>query len=134
MAVALGEIRNKSEWTPIRKDLCPEKKLFKWAADREFLHIDNCVEGRKLDNDLEVLRRRLTTFRNTHSDMAVRDACSALLQYIETEDMRRYTPKQIFSEVEALRRTLALRMKHPEVKILETIAEIQELLFNDEMF
>ena len=66
--------------------------------------------------------------------MAVRDACSALLQYIETEDLRRYTPKQIFSEVEALRRTLALRMKHPEVKILETIAEIQELLFNDEMF
>lgn len=134
VAVSLGEVVVKSEWTPIRKDLCPEKKLFKWAADREFLHIDNCVEGRKPENDLEVLRRRLTTFRNTHSDMAVRDACSALLQYIETEDMRRYTPKQIFSEVEALRRTLALRMKHPEVKILETIAEIQEMLFNDEMF
>ena len=56
VAISLGEEKNKSEWTPIRKDLCPEKKLFKWAADREFLHIDNCIEGRKPDNDLEVPR------------------------------------------------------------------------------
>lgn len=133
-SLALGEIADKSDWEPMRKDLCPEKKLFKWEEDREFLHIDNCVDARKPDNDLEVLRRRLTVFRNTHSDMVLREACSHLIAFIETEDLRRYTPKQIFSEVEALRRVLALRMKHPDVEIVEKIAEIQELLFNENMF
>lgn len=133
-SLALGETADKAEWEPIRKDLCPEKKLFKWDKDHEFLHIDNCVDARKPDNDLEVLRRRLTIFRNTHSDMVLREACAHLLEYIETEDLRRYTPKQMFSEVEALRRTLALRMKHPDVKIVETISEIEQLLFNEEMF
>ena len=67
-------------------------------------------------------------------DETLRNACKVLIDYLETENMKRYTPRQVFSEVEALRRALALKMKHPEVKVLETIAEIQELLFNDEMF
>lgn len=132
--IALGECVDKSEWEPMRKDLCPEKKLFRWDANHVFLHIDNCIDARKPDNDLEVLRRRLTNFRNTHADMTIREACTHLIEFIETEDLRRYTPRQIFSEVEALRRTLSLRMKHPDVKIVETIAEIQELLFKEEMF
>ena len=133
-SLGLSEIRDKGEWTPIRKDLCPDKNLFRWDKDREFLHIDNCTPAIKPSNELETLLRKLTIFRNTHMDETLRKACQVLIEYLQTEDMKRYTPKQIFSEVEALRRALAIRMKHPEADLYETIAEIQELLFNDEMF
>ena len=92
------------------------------------------IEAAKPDNELAVLKRHLIMYRNTHMDEKIREACKCLIDIIEKEDLRRYTPNQIFSEVEALRRALALRMKHPDVDIIETIAEIQELLFNDEMF
>ena len=98
------------------------------------MHIDNCTPAIKPNNDFDTLLRRLTIFRNTHMDETLRRACQVLIDYLQTEDMKRYTPKQIFSEVEALRRALAIKMKHPEANLYETIAEIQELLFNDEMF
>ena len=95
---------------------------------------NNCTPAIKPNNDFDTLLRRLTIFRNTHMDETLRRACQVLIDYLQTEDMKRYTPKQIFSEVEALRRALAIKMKHPEANLYETIAEIQELLFNDEMF
>ena len=122
------------EWQSVRKDLCPDKRLFRFDRDREFLHIDNCTPARKQDPDESVLKRKLIMYRASHTDETIRAACAALIDAIEHEELRRLTPKQIFSEVEALRRTLALRLKYDDVKIVETIANIQEMLFNDEIF
>ena len=61
-------------------------------------------------------------------------ACDVILKEIENGELKRISPKQLFSEVEALRRTLALRLHHPDVDIVETAAELQQLLFNDEIF
>lgn len=133
-SLALSIPRDKSEWTPVRKDLCPDKPLFRFNDDRNFLHIDNCTPAVKPDNEMKILIKRLTVFRNSHVDASLRDACRVLIDFLETEEARRFTPHKLFCEVEALRRTLALRMKHPDIDIVQTIAEIQDLLFNDEMF
>ena len=117
-----------------RKDLCVDKRLFRFNFDREFLHIDNCVSSRKPDNDWEVLRRRLTAYSLEKQDPKIHQAISVLLHEIETDDLRRYTPRQLFVEVESLRRTLHLKLKYPETDVIETIAEIQQMLFNDEVF
>lgn len=130
----LADTEPSYEWQSVRKDLCPDKRLFRFDRDREFLHIDNCTPARKQDPDEAVLKRKLIMYRASHTDEAIRAACAALIDAIEHEELRRLTPKQIFSEVEALRRTLALRLKYDDVKIVETIANIQEMLFNDEMF
>ena len=132
--VALSTNASKDDWTLQRKDRCPDKYLFKWDKDHEFWQVKDVIDAAKPDNELTILKRHLIRYRNSHTDEKVREACSCLIDVLEKEDLRRYTPKQIFSEVEALRRALALRMKHPDVDIIETIAEIQELLFNDEMF
>lgn len=131
---ALSTNASKDDWTLMRKDRCPEKYLFKWDKDHEFWQVKDVIDAAKPDNELAILKRHLIRYRNSHTDEKVREACSCLIDVLEKEDLRRYTPKQIFSEVEALRRALALRMKHPDVDIIETIAEIQEMLFNDEMF
>ena len=71
--------------------------------------------------ELEEALDELTVEENSATDLKIR---IDVLKNSKVSDI----------EVEALRRALALKMKHPEVKVIETIAEIQELLFNDEMF
>lgn len=133
-SLALDRVESKSEWVSIRKDLCPDKRLFRFDKDREFLHIDNCTPARKSDVTEDILKRRLLVYKSSHSDMRVREACDVILQQLENEELRRLTQKQLFSEVEALRRVLALRMRHKDVDIIEAIEELKESLFNDEMF
>ena len=53
---------------------------------------------------------------------------------LEKEDLKRYTPKQVMSEIYALQETLRLRMKYPEKDIVHTLAEIQKSFFEDERF
>lgn len=133
-SLSLDSVTSGGEWVSVRKDLCPDKRLFRFDMDRDFLHIDNCTPARKNDADSDVLKRRLLLYRNSHVDEAIRQACTVILESLENEELAKITPKQLFSEVEALRRTLALRMHYDDVKIVETIAEIQQSLFNDEMF
>ena len=137
--VGLASLALQSSATPgdqgeLRKDLCPPKRLFRFDKDREFLHLDNCPTARKQCRDDDVLKRRLISYRLNHLDEKIRQACDVILKEIENGELKRISPKQLFSEVEALRRTLALRLHHPDVDIVETAAELQQLLFNDEIF
>lgn len=132
--IAIGKIRDKSEWTPIRKDLCPDKKLFRFDKDHQFMQLDMAVSAAKPDNELEILIRRLTWYRNTHADIKIRELADGLIDVLKNEDLRRYTPRHLFVETEALRRALAIKMKHPEVDIMVKFEEMKELLFNDEIF
>lgn len=118
----------------VRKDLCPDKVLFRWDKDHEFKQLDMAPRATKPDNDLEILRRRLSMYRVTTGNQRVLECIDVILEELSRYDLRRYTPKQLFAETEALRRTIAIRMKHPEADIIETIEEIRTKLFNDEMF
>lgn len=118
----------------LRKDLCPDKILFKWDADHQFQQLDMAIRPAKPDQDVDILIRRLNMYRLKTSNMKVRDCIDVLLDELRQVDLRRYTPKQIFAETEALRKTIAIKMKHPEVEVLQTIEEIKTMLFNDEIF
>ena len=117
-----------------RKDLCEDKMLFDFSDRRDFLKIDNCTPARKTPVNDDILKRRLTMYRNTTSDNKVRKACDVVIEALENAELARLTPRQLFLEWEPLRRAIALRMKHPEIDPIEAIAEVQKLLFNDEIF
>lgn len=117
-----------------RKDLCRDKKLFDFSDRRDFLKIDNCTPARKTPREDDVLKRRLVAYRNATTDQRIRKACDVVIEALENAELARLTPRQIFLEWEPLRRAIALRMKHPEIDPIEAIAEVQKLLFNDEIF
>lgn len=117
-----------------RKDLCKDKVLFQWDKDHDFLQLDMALRPSKPSNELEILVRHLRSYRCRVSDVKVRDAIDVIIERLEDEDLRRFTPKQLFTEVEALRRTLAIRLKHPEADIVETFETIKQMLFDDKMF
>ena len=117
-----------------RKDLCPDKVLFHWDKDHEWKQLDMALRPAKPNNDLEVLRRHLQLYKSQSSDVKVREAIDIILDALQMADLRRFTPRQLFIETNALRQALSIRLKHPEVDALETFETIKMMLFNDECF
>ena len=111
---------------PKRKDLCADKRLFRFDADREFHQLDMCVSGGKPDADDEILLRRLRNYRNKSADTKVRTACDVLIEALETSDLRRYTSKQVWAETQALQVLLRRRMKMTEKDAIETLEQVKQ--------
>lgn len=111
---------------PKRKDLCADKRLFRFDVDREFHQLDMCVSGGKPDADDEILLRRLRNYRNKSADTKVRTACDVLIEALETSDLRRYTSKQVWAETQALQELLRRRMKMTEKDAIETLEQVKQ--------
>lgn len=119
---------------PKRKDLCADKRLFRFDADREFHQLDMCVSGGKPDADDEILLRRLRNYRNKSADTKVRTACDVLIEALETSDLRRYTSKQVWAETQALQEMLRRRMKMTEKDAIETVEQLKDFFFDYDGF
>lgn len=117
-----------------RKDLCPDKVLFHWDADHEWKQLDMALRPARPDNDLQILVRHLKRYQIRTSNMKVREAIDVILDALRMVDLRRFTPRQLFVETNALRQTLSIRLKHPEVDVIETFETIKQMLFDDKIF
>lgn len=119
---------------PKRKDLCADKRLFRFDADREFHQLDMCVSGGKPDADDEILLRRLRNYRMKSADTKVRTACDVLIEALETSDLRRYTSKQLWAETQALQELLRRRMNMNEKDAIETLEQVKQDFLDYEGF
>ena len=119
---------------PKRKDLCADKRLFRFDADREFHQLDMCVSGGKPDADDEILLRRLRNYRMKSVDTKVRTACDVLIEALETSDLKRYTSKQVWAETQALQELLRRRMKMTEKDAIETLEQVKQDFLNYDGF
>ena len=117
-----------------RKDLCPDKVLFHWDKDHEWKQLDMALRPSRPDNDLQILVRHLKQYQIRTSNMKVREAIDVILDALRMVDLRRFTPRQLFVETNALRQTLSIRLKHPEVDVIETYETIKQMLFDDKIF
>ncbi|MBR2015783.1 MAG: hypothetical protein IKA00_00570 [Prevotella sp.] len=117
-----------------RKDLCPDKVLFHWDKDHEWKQLDMALRPARPDNDLQILVRHLKRYQIRTTNMKVRDAIDVILDALRMVDLRRFTPRQLFVETNALRQTLSIRLKHPEVDVMETYETIKQMLFDDKIF
>lgn len=117
-----------------RKDLCPDKVLFHWDEDHEWKQLDMALRPARPDNDLQILVRHLKRYQIRTSNMKVREAIEIILDALRMVDLRRFTPRQLFVETNALRQTLSIRLKHPEVDVIETYETIKQMLFDDKIF
>ena len=117
-----------------RKDLCPDKVLFHWDKDHEWKQLDMALRPARPDNDLQILVRHLKRYQIRTTNMKVREAIDVILDALRMVDLRRFTPRQLFVETNALRQTLSIRLKHPEVDVIETYETIKKMLFDDEIF
>lgn len=92
-----------------RKDLCLDKKLFRWDAEHEFIKVDNVSRTSMRSTENERLRRAIVRYRMRSMDMNVRKSCDVLLEALEDSIMHRYTPNGTRAEIERLRLAIATR-------------------------
>ena len=119
---------------PKLKHLCQEKKLFKWDADHQFHQLDMCIPGDKPDYYDDVFLRRLKAYRDKTLDPMQRKACTVLIEAIEDNDTRRYTPHQTWAEAEALRRAWQAKWNDTTLDIYAAVETLKEQLQNGEIF
>lgn len=131
---ALGQIESNHDPELQRKDRMPEKVLFHYDQDREFMHIQNVPKPSKPYRDGEVLRRRLINYAATHPDHKIREACKVLVDSINVRDIYRYTDNFDIWQVKALQGAIQLKMGGDERSTLEIIAQLEELIKKGEIW
>lgn len=117
-----------------RKDLCAPKILFRFNQDRQPMHLDQLPKESKPVHDDEILRRRLTMYREKHFDPRLREACDILLKNLSRNELLRVCEKRDALEYEILSRTIAVKMGGSEKDVTEIVAEIRSLLERGEIF
>lgn len=128
---ALDKVAVKDDRQIQRKDRMPDKVLFYFDKDREFLHVQQVPKPSKPDNAEEILRRRLVHYSQNHPDPKIRSACSTIIDSIQVRDTYRFTSNFDIWQVKALQAAIKLKMDGDERSAVEIIAEIEELLKNE---
>jgi len=131
---ALGQIESNHDPELQRKDRMPEKVLFHYDQDREFMHIQNVPKPSKPYHDGEVLRRRLIKYAATHPEHKIREACKVLVDSIDVRDIYRYTDNFDIWQVKALQGAIQLKMGGDDRSTLEIIAQLEELIKKGEIW
>ena len=131
---ALGQIESNHDPELQRKDRMPEKVLFHFDQDREFMHIQNVPKPSKPYHDGEVLRRRLINYAASHPDKKIREACRILVDSIDVRDIYRYTDNFDIWQVKALQGAIQLKMGGDERSTLEIVAQLEELIKKGEIW
>ena len=131
---ALGQIESNHDPELQRKDRMPEKVLFHYDQDREFMHIQNVPKPSKPYHDGEVLRRRLINYAASHPDHRIREACKVLVDSIDVRDIYRYTDSFDIWQVKALQGAIQLKMGGDKRSTLEIIAQLEELIKKGEIW
>ena len=117
-----------------RKDRCRDKVLFKWDEGHEFLKVQTVPPPSKPSNDDEILLRRLRSFKLTLTDPNLCKACEALIEFMETQKVRRLTSHHLTRETQALQAAIALKIGGDSRSALEILEEIKELMANENIF
>ena len=114
-----------------RKDRCPDKVLFDFQVPQVTYKIDKdkLATARKPSRLLSTLANRLRDYRETHHGRDLVAACNTLIKAIEDESLR-VEMNEPFTreELEALRRTLSIKIKNPSLDAAVLLREVREWL------
>lgn len=115
----------------VRKDRCPDKVLFNFNVNRPVWQVGSLPQPMKQNRDDAILKKRLLIYKAKHSDVKLRDACSVVLDALDSEELRRISPHKLFIERRALQETIKAKIDGDERDVAVILAEVTELLKND---
>ena len=111
-----------------RKDLCRDKKLFRWDEGRQFYKIDNVSRTSLPSTENERLRRAIIRYRGRSLDMKVRDSCDVILKALEDSIIHRHTGSGTREEIDAIRMQIATRTDWNLTEVFRQADKILQLL------
>lgn len=130
----LDKVNSDGERNLKRKDVCREKRLFNYNLDRTFYKIEGVAVECKPDKDDDILRRRLTMYREKHADPDLRRAVDILLNNLNRERLRQITAHGYAAEIDQIRLAIATRTGWDYQTVIEKAEEIHKLLKQGEIW
>lgn len=128
------EPNSEGERELLRKDLCHEKKLFKFNLNRTFYQIDNPSRESTPNTVDERLRKAIIAFQQTCYNVDLNRACYILLDFIDNHELKRYTKHGSLPEIEELRLAIATRTGWDYQRVKEHADDIMNLLKQKEIW
>lgn len=117
-----------------RKDRCKDKILFNFNDRKKFLALGSLPTDAKQERPEMLLRKRLVHYRERHFDVKIREACDAIIRYIDSHEVSRLTPKEIDIQSRSWQEVIAARLRGDQRSALEIMSEMKKLLENDLIF
>lgn len=130
----LDKVNSDGERNLKRKDVCREKRLFNYNLDRTFYKIEGVAVECKPDKDDDILRRRLTMYREKHADPDLRRAIDILLNNLNRERLRQITAHGYAVEIDQIRLAIATRTGWDYQTVIEKAEEIHKLIKQREIW
>ena len=130
----LDKVNSDGERNLKRKDVCREKRLFNYNLDRTFYKIEGVAVECKPDKDDDILRRRLTMYREKHADPDLRRAIDILLNNLNRERLRQITAHGYAAEIDQIRLAIATRTGWDYQTVIEKAEEIHKLIKHGEIW
>lgn len=130
----LDKVNSEGERSLKRKDVCREKRLFNYNLDRTFYKIEGVAVECKPDKDDDILRRRLTMYREKHADPDLRRAIDILLNNLNRERLRQITAHGYAAEIDQIRLAIATRTGWDYQTVIEKAEEIHKLIKQGEIW
>lgn len=130
----LDKVNSDGERNLKRKDVCREKRLFNYNLDRTFYKIEGVAVECKPDKDDDILRRRLTMYREKHADPDIRRAIDILLNNLNRERLRQITAHGYAAEIDQIRLAIATRTGWDYQTVIEKAEEIYKLTKQGEIW
>lgn len=133
-ASEITRISKYDDWEEQRKDRCPDKVLFHWDKGHVFMQAKDLPPAERIFAPVPSLWKALEKYSREHLDPRVVQACNVLLDSMRRDEVVALSPSWTREVVEAMRRTIAIRMKWKDRDVAEVMAEIKELLHNHQIF
>ena len=130
----LDKVNSDGERNLKRKDVCREKRLFNYNLDRTFYKIEGVAVECKPDKDDDILRRRLTLYREKHADPDLRRAIDILLNNLNRERLRQITAHGYAAEIDQIRLAIVTRTGWDYQTVIEKAEEIHKLIKQGEIW
>lgn len=130
----LEKVNSDGERSLKRKDVCQEKKLFKFNTDRTFYKVEGVARESLPDDKDRVLRNHLIMYREKHCDSDIRRAIDVLLNNLDRDSIRRITAHGWSREIDAIRLAIATRTGWDYQRVIEKAEEIRKLIEEGEIW
>lgn len=116
-----------------RKSLCEDRVTWKFTDKEACYKLDRLMTARPQEREINVLKRKLEIYRQTHFDEKIRQACTLLIADLDSQAIREAIPTYNRDEVQLLQQLLTRRLKFPQESIEEAMAllEVEKNLFKD---
>lgn len=112
-----------------RKDRCKDKLLFRTDEINSFYRIEKVVTAQPRNINLDRLLARLYEYRERQYENNVRQACNVIIERLENErSLSALSYPFDSTELEILRRVIAIRLKSHDVPLSTTRQEVESMI------